>query len=66
VLRPLFSHPTSVEWRQTRGVWTALVVYLDDQSSIEGRTVLRWVRAEHLRPAVSDPNAMGWRRRMWR
>ena len=55
-----------LEWRKVRGAWTALVVYLDDQSSNERRTVLRWVRAEHLRPVESDPNTMGWRRRVWR
>lgn len=67
------SHPTRMpyqglvlEWRQVGGIWTALVVYLDDQSTNRRRTVLRWVRAEHLRPVASNPNAMGWRQRRWR
>jgi len=55
-----------LEQRQIRGNWTALLVYLDDQRSIERRVVQRWVRAGHLRPVVSDLNTMGWRRRVWR
>ena len=70
-------HPTKlsyqglvVDWRLVNRTWMALVVYVDDQSTNDRRTVLRWMRPETLVPCPQTPtrvaraNARGMREQM--
>ncbi|MCH6472437.1 hypothetical protein [Sinomonas terrae] len=46
-----------VEWRRHSYKWTARIIYSLDIDGSEGPAVVdRWVPAESLRPARTDPN----------
>lgn len=60
-----------IEWKQEGLRWSALVVYIEedayDHQERRRRPAYRqrWIRAEHLRPACSDINAV-WNQGPWR